>query len=375
MLKIAFIYDALYPEVKGGIERRLYELGKRLTKKHEVHWYTFNWWGTGNIINRDGIIVHGLGKPAKLYQGGIRNLLEALYFSWKLLMVKVDSYDIVDCQEFPYLHVYSSRWKFSGSGAFVVTWHEYWGEYWKEYLASGSSAGETIERNLLKLTENHLAVSVHTLRILKGLRRLNFSLVPNGIDFRFIRSVEPHPELRYDAVFVGRLIDHKNVRLLLEALRLILREVPSFRVGIIGDGPQRIELEQMARKLGIEKNVDFLGFLPTFWEVISVVKSSTVFAFPSLREGFGMAVLEANAAGIPAVVVDVPMNASTDLILLGRNGYVSDPTPEDFARKLLLAMEDSHRMKRPSMSYARRYDWDNIAGQLEKYYKGVVNGT
>ncbi|AFL95063.1 lps biosynthesis rfbU-like protein [Thermococcus cleftensis] len=374
-MRIAFIYDALYPEVKGGVERRLYELGKRLARKHEVHWYTFNWWGRGGAINRDGIIVHGVGRPAELYRGGIRNPLEALSFSWRLLMAEVDSYDVVDCQEFPYLHAYPSRWKFSGSGAFVITWHEYWGEYWNEYLTTGSSVGGALERNLLKLTENHLAVSLHTLRRLKGLRRLNFGLVPNGIDFEFIRSVEPHPELRYDAVFVGRLIEHKNLELLLRALRLILREVPSFRVGIVGDGPQREKLERMARELGVERNVDFLGFLPTFEEVVSVVKSSRVFAFPSLREGFGIAVLEANAAGLPAVVVDAPMNASVDLVVDGRTGRISRPDPFDFARKLLLVWEDSHRMRRPSVSYARRYDWDNVANQLERYYKGVVNGA
>ncbi|AEK73115.1 lps biosynthesis rfbU related protein [Thermococcus sp. 4557] len=374
-MRIAFIYDALYPEVKGGVERRLYELGKRLARKHEVHWYTFGWWGGRGTIERDGITIHGLGKPVELYRGGVRSPLEALQFSLRVLMGEVDSYDVVDCQEFPYLHAYPSRLRFGDSAAFVVTWHEYWGDYWGEYIPVGSSVGRAIERNLLRLTENHLAVSMHTLDRLKELARLNFGFVPNGIDFGLIRSVEPHPELRYDAVFVGRLIEHKNVGLLLEALRIILRDVPLFRVGIVGDGPMRGELERMARELGVEKNVDFLGFLPSFEEVVSVVKSSRVFAFPSIREGFGIAVLEANAAGVPAVVVSAPMNASADLIIAGRNGHVSDPTPVDFARKLLLVWEDSHRMRRPSVSYARGYDWDNVANQLERYYKGVANGA
>lgn len=374
-MRIAFIYDTLYPEVKGGVERRLYELGKRLAKRHEVHWYTFGWWGREETIERDGIVLHSLGEPVDLYRGDVRNPWEAIVFSLRLLRAELDEYDVVDCQEFPYLHTYPSRLKFSGPGAFVITWHEYWGDYWDDYLRFGSKFGELAESGLLKLTPNHIAVSRHTLLKLAGIRGGNFGLVPNGIDFDFMRSVGPNPELKYDATFVGRLIGHKNLPLLLEALRHVVGEVPFFRIAIIGDGPQRAELEALAKRLGVQNNVDFLGFLPRFEDVVSIVKASRVFAFPSLREGFGMAVLEANAAGVPAVVVNAPMNAAVDLIINGKNGYVSDATPEDFAEKLLLAWDNSSRMKRPSLSIAKKYDWDNIANQLEMYYKGVVNGT
>ncbi|ASJ08343.1 glycosyl transferase family 1 [Thermococcus siculi] len=374
-MRIAFIYDALYPEVKGGVERRLYELGRRLARKHEVHWYTFGWWGDSKTLEREGMVLHNLGHPLELYRGNVRNPREALVFSWRILRHKVGQYDVVDCQEFPYLHAYPSKLKFSGSETFVITWHEYWGDYWEEYLPNGSGLGKLAESGLLKLTDNHLVVSRHTLGRLVEVRRGNFGLVPNGIDFDFIRSVDPHPGLDYDSVFVGRLIGHKNVELLLRALRLIVRDVPSFRIGIIGDGPQRAELETLARRLGVGDNVEFLGFLPRFEDVISVIKSSRVFAFPSLREGFGIAVIEANASGVPAVVVNAPMNASVDLIVEGKNGYISDGSPEDFAEKLLLAWENSSRMKRPSLSIAKKYDWDNIADKLERYYKGVADGS
>ena len=47
-MKIAFIYDAIYPWVKGGAEKRIYEIGRRLADKHEVHWYGIGWWFNEN---------------------------------------------------------------------------------------------------------------------------------------------------------------------------------------------------------------------------------------------------------------------------------------------------------------------------------------
>ena len=47
-MRIAFIYDAVYPWIKGGAEKRIYEIGRRLAKKHEVHWYGIGWWFKDN---------------------------------------------------------------------------------------------------------------------------------------------------------------------------------------------------------------------------------------------------------------------------------------------------------------------------------------
>ena len=104
------------------------------------------------------------------------------------------------------------------------------------------------------------------------------------------------------------------------------------------------------------------------------MKSSKVFAFPSGREGFGMVVLEANASGIPAVVVDHPLNASKDLIVPWKNGFVSKNNEKDFAEHLITAYEDEKRLGEKAKSMARSYDWDLIVEDLEKYYRGILNG-
>jgi len=87
-MKIAFIYDAVYPWVKGGAEKRVYELAKRLALRgHEVHWYSIGWWWTEQgqkDITMDGIHLHGVSKPIKLYSDSRRSMKEAIIFMIKL---------------------------------------------------------------------------------------------------------------------------------------------------------------------------------------------------------------------------------------------------------------------------------------------------
>jgi len=68
-MRIAYVYDAAYPFVKGGGEKRIYEIARRLSKKHEVDWITLKWWEDGNEFFGDGIRYIGVGEWKNLYAG------------------------------------------------------------------------------------------------------------------------------------------------------------------------------------------------------------------------------------------------------------------------------------------------------------------
>ena len=82
-MKIAFVYDAIYPWMKGGGEKRVYELAHRLVLRgHDVHWYGIGWWWPEKgqkDIELDGIHLHGVCKPVKLYVDG-KNPPKRQYF-------------------------------------------------------------------------------------------------------------------------------------------------------------------------------------------------------------------------------------------------------------------------------------------------------
>lgn len=368
-LKIAFVYDVIYPWVKGGVEKRIYELAKRLARRHEVHVYGYKHWDGEDILEREGIVYHGTIKPKQIYSSGRRAITPPLLHSIKLLpLLSKERFDVVDCQAAPYFPCYASK---ASDSSLVITWHEFWGSYWLKYLGKAGFFGKIIERGLFVLTDNHIAVSLKTKKDLHkaGLRK-NIYVVPNGIDFEKIQEIKPS-SYTSDIIFVGRLVKEKNVPLLLKALTVIKQEIPDIKAVVVGDGPEREYLEKLSFKLNLQNNVKFFGFLSRYEDVIALIKASKVFAFPSLREGFGIVVVEANASGLPVVTVDYEMNASKELILEGKNGFIARADEKDFAEKILIALEKRERMKKPAMTMASKYDWSEIVKKLEGYYRWV----
>ncbi len=369
-MEIAYVYDAVYPWVKGGAEKRIYEISKRMAARgHTVHCHGMKWWQgeDDRLLNR--VHLHGICKPMPLYSGGKRSMKEAAYFAAQLLAYPTDC-DVIDCQNFPYLSCFSTKIhsSFRRQDLFI-TWHEVWGDYWYEYLGRRGILGDFIEKAAARLTERNIAVSERTRRDLEGLGAKGVQVVPNGIDWQRIEQILPSEELS-DIICVGRLVGHKNIDLLLQAVNLVKSEVPDVRTVIIGDGPEMQGLKSLVRRRKLEKNVEFCGFLEDYDDALALMKSSRVFASPSTREGFGMAALEANACGLPVVTVNHRMNAVVDLVT-DQTGVVSEPTPEALAGGLCQAMQDGSVMRNRCVENARRYDWETICDRIEGVYESA----
>ena len=82
---------------------------------------------------------------------------------------------------------------------------------------------------------------------------------------------------------------------------------------IVGNGPEKDNLEKLVVKLGLNSNVQFIDFIENDSGLYSLIKSSKVFVLPSTREGFGIVAIEAAACGIPVVTIDHPENATKTL--------------------------------------------------------------
>ncbi len=375
-MKIAYVYDAVYPWVKGGVEKRIREVSVRLADRgHEVHVYGMRCWDGPAVIERDGVTLHGVAPAEALYAGGRRTVPQALRFGRSVLRPLLSSgADVVDCQNFPYFSCFAAKAASVRRGfPLVVTWHEVWGDYWYDYLGRRGAFGKAVERMAAGLTDHPVAVSPSTARALEALGvPAPVPVVPNGIDMERIASVAPAAE-GSDVIFTGRLIRDKNVDVLLRALVPVREEVPDLRALIVGDGPERPALEALARDLGLAGAVTFTGFLPDHDPVIAAMKASRVFALPSTREGFGIAALEAMACGLPVVTTDHPGNAAGDLVVPGVNGYRSGLSAGELGEKILAALDQAAQMREGCLETAGEYRWEEIVRKVEEHYEGALD--
>ncbi|MEM4497180.1 MAG: glycosyltransferase family 4 protein [Archaeoglobaceae archaeon] len=349
-MEIIYVYDAVYPWVKGGVERRVYEIGKRLVEKgYKIKWLCVGWWGKEKRL-LDGIELIPVCNALKLYSNERRRISPAMIFAMNLMKKSRIKADVIDCQVFPYLSVFP----FILRKNLVLTWHEFWGDYWYEYLGKIGFFGKLIERFVASLDKKIVAVSNTTANALKSIG-CKATVIPNGIDFEMISSVEKSEE-EFDVVFAGRLIREKNVELLLEAMKLL----PNYRCLIVGDGPEKGRLKILA-----PENVEFREFLE-YRNLIAIFKSSKVFVLPSKREGFGIVALEANACGLPVVTVEHKMNAAMEIAK--STGFLAKSDAKDLAEKIEMAIASRNKMREKCINYAKNFDWNVITKKMAEFY-------
>jgi len=373
-MKIAFVYDVIYPYVKGGVEKRVWELATRLTHRgHDVHIFGMKFWEGEDILVREGVFLHGVCPAQKLYVGGRRTIWQPLFFSMRLIFPLLkERFDIIDCQQFPYLSCFSA-YLFSKikKAPLVISWHEVWSDYWYEYLGWKGFAGKTTERLVFRLTSENLAVSKTTAKNLKNLGLCHeIKIIPNGIDLNRIRSISPYSE-SWDIIFVGRLIREKHADLVIHAVNLLQHKNKDIRALIIGEGPEYNTLKNLINGKKIDNTIHMSGFYRDHDDLIAHLKSSKVFVLPSTREGFGITALEALACGLPVVTVDHPSNAVRELIS-EHNGFLCSLSAQDLADKICHALQYHAVMRDTCIVSAESFDWDHITSEVESYYKSVI---
>ena len=169
-------------------------------------------------------------------------------------------------------------------------------------------------------------------------RRLHF--IPNGVDLARFQTASPQrlpPGAGPVIGTVAALRPEKNLTRLLEAFRQLTARRPA-RLVIVGDGPERALLEQLANDMGIAGSVYFAGGTtrPETWYA-----SFDVFALSSDTEQMPLSLLEAMAAGLPAVCTDV---GDIRLMVSAENiAFISSPDPESFAEALERLLGADHR--------------------------------
>ncbi|OPY27806.1 MAG: UDP-D-galactose:(glucosyl)lipopolysaccharide-1,6-D-galactosyltransferase [Methanocella sp. PtaU1.Bin125] len=278
-----------------------------------------------------------------------------------------DDFDLVDIQGLktiePLVFLLSGMRK-----PFIVTPHHHARASSRLFQLLKTFYDPLVGRRLLEQARQIICVS----DVEKGLIRDDFgphllekaTVICNGINLAEIRSAGPFDVDGDVVLYVGRLEKYKNVQLLIESMR----HLPvTYRLFVIGEGSYRKSLEQLAGESNLEDRVTFLGRISE-QDVYRWLKTSKVFANLSDLEAFGISVIEALAAGTPAVVNDryglgeiarkfpgavFPVN-------------VKHSTPGTIARAIESASMNGPVGLEP-------YEWSRIAAEIGEVYLAYTN--
>ena len=368
---IAMVSDAIYPYHRGGKELRYYELTRQLAYRAEIHVYTMHWWkGSPPPCSKDGVAFHSISRLLPLYVKGHRSLSQSIIFALCCLRLFRYNFDVLEADHIPFLQILPLRLIASiKRKRFVVTWHEVWDkEDWRRYLGRIGPVARFIETLTMRMPDHIIAASPETARRLQAILRghASITIAPNGIDLAEVESTYPDATST-DLVVVGRLMAHKRIDMLLDVVALLHTDGSPVTCRVIGDGPEREALRAKATALGIGDAVDFRHDVSEQKEVYSLVKAAKIAVFPSSREGFGIAVLEALACGVPVITTSAPDNLAHHLVARSQRGVVCDPSAASIAAEVKHLLEEGSACDDEgsgSDTWLTEYSWEAMAEQV-----------
>jgi glycosyltransferase involved in cell wall biosynthesis len=362
-------------DITGGVEARAYNVAKYLARKHNVKIITSWKKGQKREDRFSNFEVFRVGSHHEYsHSGSFLSRLKLVKAAVKK-GVELDI-DIVD--GYSYL-MYLASYKIAKKKKIpsVITYHETWlGNWIKNKGIITGIPGEIWERfALTKRYEKIISVSKFTKKNLEKFGKKNVDVVHNGVDLRYFSKIKAKKYKEPTICCINRLTPKKRVGDVIQALSIIRTEIPNIKCKIIGKGDEINSLKNMVKNLRLEDNVDFLGFVEKNEDVIKTLKSSHLFCSASILEGFGMVLVEAMASNIPYVCSDIePFKEVTEK---GKGGLIfKAKNYSDLAIKLKLLLKNKklyNQKIKEEKFLVRKYDWENIANQIEEIYKKLVS--
>lgn len=194
-------------------------------------------------------------------------------------------------------------------------------------------------------------------------------IVPNGVDLEKAASVPRGERPPHRISVIARLSPEKGLPHLLDAMPEILEACPDAELVVVGGGDLEETLKSRSEKLGLDGKVRFTGSLP-HEEALAQVADSSVFVLPSLGEGLGIVLIEAQALGVPVIGTDV--GGIPDVITHDRTGLLVPPAdPTAIVEAVLRIFNDpdaAGRMADAASNELPRYRWDRIAETYADIY-------
>ncbi|WP_416405311.1 glycosyltransferase family 4 protein [Arthrobacter sp. LFS091] len=309
----------------GGAEQYMHEISRRWVQHGvQVTWFTGRDAGQSAEDLIDGIRILRGGGTLSIYA----------HSAMRLLRTSGQFDAVVDCQNgIPF---FSPLFLRRDIPIIQLIHHVHQEQFRTKFSPPMAAVGRFLESSGAKSVYGQRSIVAVSASTRLELRKLGFTgpihVVPNGtID-------SPHEvsgrALRPTIAVVSRLVPHKRLDLLLGQFAVAARSIPKLRMDIVGDGPERARLQQLAMDLGLDHAVTFHGYQPNDVRD-ELLGRAWLTASTSASEGWGCSVIEAAAWGVPCLGLRVP--GIRDSVLDGRTGWLAD-TPKEFGAALVEAL-------------------------------------
>lgn len=355
----------------GGVENYVYYLSKELVKRgHEVKVVCANEGGGNGDI--DGVKVKRLNYVGKIAN---TNITPSLPFH----LLKED-FDVI------HIHLptpWSADWSALISAVkrkpMVLTYHnDITGEGIAKYIAN------TYNQTLLKIVLNAASKIIITQpRYLDSSPYLTdyknkIEVIPNGVDIEKFRPMDVERE--ENTLFFLSVLDefhkYKGLEYLLKALKLIKDEM-KVKLIVGGEGSLLNYYKDMAKSLGVEDSVDFVGFIPDE-KIVEYYNKCDVFVLPStssVQEGFGIVLLEAMACGRSVVSTSI-VGVAEDIEKYNAGKIVRPKDPKALAGAIMRILQNekgSSEMGKNGRGLVEdRYTWKRVAEMVVHIYRSIL---
>jgi len=358
----------------GGVEARTYYIAKGLARKHEITVISSWQNGTPKKELMAGFMVYRTG-PKRDYTASMGHIISRIQFIFSAIKFgKTLDINIIDGGN--YIAHFISKNIAIYKKIPVVAWYpDVWLNKWMHNAGPMGIFGEILERiNLYRGFDAYIPISNYTESILNRFvthKKKIFKLYCGVDSSEFTISGEKSSTPTI--LCVSRLVSYKNIRTIILAFALLSTRTKKVKLVIVGSGPQEKNLKVLAKELNIYNKVFFHSNMKRI-DLIKLYKSSHVFSLPSFVEGFGIATIEAAAAGLPYVNSNIAIHR--EVTRDGFGGYlVGSGNPEEYSDKIYMLLKNKNlynSKKIQARKLSKKYNWHDIVRQTEKIYKSLI---
>ena len=281
--------------------------------------------------------------------------------------------DIVHCQTLGKMAAYANRYAKRHGIPIVNTVHTKFRYCYRNALKSDLLA-EILLRLVIRRANaaNYVcSVSDSMVKELKtyGIRK-PVSVIRNG-NIAEDNASEKIKSSVFTMLYVGLVIDYKNIGFSLEVLKELKKDTPSFKFYIVGRGPHENRFKAMVKRFGLEDNVEFVGAVTDKEQLSKYYEKSDLFLFPSEFDSAGLVVCEAASAKTPSLLIEG--SSAAEIFTDNDTAFMAEGAVDKFVEKIKYLMKNPDLIKRVGENAKSVFTgWDNTVNQYLEVYNSLL---